>query len=88
MKFFKDLKRELEEHIEDFTTVEHALIEQNSKGETEVVIYRKHEIDGDSVFFLSSKEIETQKIEAFNELFQASIVSRLGILQAIIKIFK
>ena len=88
MKFFQDLKRDLDNLIEDFTTVEHALVEQNAEGEHEVIIYRKQEIDGDSLFFISSQELDPQKIEAFNDHFHASIISRHGLLQAIIKIFK
>lgn len=88
MKFFKDIKNDLEELAGDLTTVEHAMLKQNDDGSTEVLIYRKQEADGDSVIYIAPEEIDQEVLVAFNDLFQAGIISRQGILQAIIKIFK
>lgn len=86
MKFFKDIKDDLERLASDLTTVEHALLQENTDGQAEVIIYRRQELDGDSLVFLTSKKVEPESLEAFNLLFQAATISRLGILRALIKI--
>lgn len=86
MNFFEKIKEDLEKGIEDMTTVEHALIQKNEE-KSELLLYRKQEIDGDSIVFHTSKALEPEIIEAFNKAFQASITSRIGILSALIKIF-
>jgi len=89
MSFFQEIKDDLETLAEDLTTIEHALLQKNEEGDTEVIAYRKQEMDGDSIIYINSKkEIDQETLEDFNQLFRAGIISRQGILQSIIKIFK
>ncbi|WP_215225705.1 hypothetical protein [Echinicola shivajiensis] len=87
MNFFEKIKNKLEDSIKDKSSIEHALIQRNN-GKDELLIYRKQGLDGDCVNYQSSEKIATELIKAFNESFQASVISRNAIIRAAIEIFK
>lgn len=82
MSFFKNIRNELEHKLNDFTTIEHALIlEDNS-----LCIHRFQQIDGDSKIYLKDGEpIDEKYYELFNDAFSASIEARAGIIRFIIE---
>lgn len=81
MNFFEDLKKELEEKLEDFSTIEHALILEESND----FIYRFQQTDGDSITQLSDNSLNEDYYVLFNEAFSASIESRTSIMRFIIE---
>lgn len=87
MNFFEKIRNKLGDSIKDKSSIEHALIRRNN-GKDELIIYRKQELDGDCVNYQGTEEIEPELIKAFNESFQAAVISRNGIIRAAIKIFK
>lgn len=86
MKFFKDLREDIAGKVEDLTSVEHAFIERS--GDTSrVILYRKQELDGDSVIYQADENLSPELLQAFNKAFEASIIARTGVLKGIMKIF-
>ncbi|WP_186757765.1 hypothetical protein [Echinicola salinicaeni] len=86
MDFFERIKEKLEDSLDDISNIEYAII-RNNNGKHELLLYRKQEIGGDCLTYLSSKKIDPDLIKAFNDSFQCAVNSRIGILKAVIKIF-
>ena len=80
MAFFQEIKEKLESALVDLSTVEHALILEDSDG----CIYRFQQTEGDSLAYVSEAHIDEVYYTLFNEAFSASVEARTSITRFII----
>lgn len=85
MSFFKKLKTKIEDTVGDLSTLEHALyVEQ--EGERKLVLYRRQQIEGDSIIYINDKvEIDPETMALFNEAVLAGNVARNDLAQFLIE---
>lgn len=81
MNFFQKIKSDLEEKLEDFSTIEHVLIVENSN----TYLYRLQQAEGDSLVVLSDKPLHNSHKQVFNDVFLTAVEARKNITKFIIE---
>lgn len=81
MAFFQDIKKKLENTLTDLTTIEHALIIEDSGD----YIYCFQQIAGDSLAHVGGDPIDEEYFVLFNDAYSAASESRTSLSRFIIE---
>lgn len=85
MGFFDQIKTKLEETLEDLTTIEHAMIDEETG---KILLYQRLELEGDSLGFTVDHPLTSEQQDLFVAACEASATARTALGNFIVACIK